>query len=530
VLQNKNFYPTPKETIKLMWDMVDDNKNIQNILEPHGGKGDIIEYINSTCHRNYNYYKKNISTIEKDPDLRALLQGKKFNVIHSDFLQFTGEEQFDLIIANPPFDDGVTHLQHAIDVMYNGQIVFLLNAENLKNPHTNQRKQLLTKLESLNATIEYHSDLFKTAERKTNVEIALIHINIKNSIESDLFGKEWESVKDVELDLDPDNELTKSNQLEALVDAYNDEKQVNLEFIQSYFKNRNKLIFSISVIDSQSQDIEEEVQSSVKELLRRLRERYWRKVLQLDDISKKLTEVERKKFNVSIKSQETMEFTIENVQNYILYIMKNYNDILGDAVQETFEYMTERYAYNEEYGKNIHYFNGWKTNKAFFVNKKIILPRIMSYGDAFRDLMDKKWTIDRYYNNFLDDIDKVMSYFDGRGEYKSILDALEDAFNEFPQKTKNITSTYFKISIYKKGTIHLTFLDENIRRRFNIFACQRKNMLPHDYSKKPFDELSKEQQSVVEEFEGKTNYNKRLNQIGFISKALPQIAFVGDSK
>ena len=108
-----------------------------------------------------------MSAIEIDENLQHIITGKKYRLIDSDFLSYSGVDKFDIIIANPPFDDGDKHLLKAIDIMYSGEIVFLLNAETLKNPHTNIRKELVKRLSELNVDIEYIQDAFKSAERKT---------------------------------------------------------------------------------------------------------------------------------------------------------------------------------------------------------------------------------------------------------------------------------------------------------------------------------------------------------------------------
>ena len=41
--------------------------------------------------------------------------------------------------------------------------------------------------------------------------------------------------------------------------------------------------------------------------------------------------------------------------------------------------ISHQYAYSDELSNNIHYYNGWKTNKAWYINKKVILP----YMNAF---------------------------------------------------------------------------------------------------------------------------------------------------
>ena len=170
----KDFYPTPFDLIQKMWHKIKNTDKIYTILEPSAGKGDILDYIKDK------EYRFKLSCIESDENLQHILTGKKYKIIDSDFLEYSGLDQFDLIIANPPFFEGEKHLLKAIDIMYSGEIVFLLNAETLKNPYTNIRKELSKRLTELNADIEYIKNAFKDAERKTGVEIAIVHIIIES--------------------------------------------------------------------------------------------------------------------------------------------------------------------------------------------------------------------------------------------------------------------------------------------------------------------------------------------------------------
>ena len=184
---NKDFYPTTPSLIakmisKISW------LNVKDILEPSAGKADIIEYINENHSRYQNY---NIKAIEIDVNLQHILRGKGIEVIDSDFLNYNGLEQFDLIIANFPFSEGDKHLHKAIDILFSGQIVCLLNAETIKNPYSNSRKDLVRRLKMLDATIEYIPNAFvnqEGAERTTGVEVALIYINKVQDVETDLFN------------------------------------------------------------------------------------------------------------------------------------------------------------------------------------------------------------------------------------------------------------------------------------------------------------------------------------------------------
>ena len=166
--ENKDLYPTPKELANRMLSKVN-WRDVKNILEPSAGLGHLVEATKDYAHRHTNY---NISCIEIDNKCRNVLIGNNYNVIDSDFLAYNGLEQFDLIVANFPFSNGDLHLHKAIDILFSGQIVCLINAETIKNPFSNNRKSLIQKLNKLNASIEYIQNAFLDAERKTGVEVA----------------------------------------------------------------------------------------------------------------------------------------------------------------------------------------------------------------------------------------------------------------------------------------------------------------------------------------------------------------------
>jgi hypothetical protein len=189
---NQDFYPTPEPLAHRMFDKVDFSK-VENILEPSAGKGDLIEALNSyklksQLDESMYYHRRDyqISAIEINPDLQATLVGKKIPVIDDNFLTYSGSTHFDLIMANFPFSDGEHHLTKVLDIIFCGQLVCLVNAETLKNPHTNIRKVLAHRLEKLNAEIEYIGNAFLDAERKTTVEVALVYVNIERSVETEI--------------------------------------------------------------------------------------------------------------------------------------------------------------------------------------------------------------------------------------------------------------------------------------------------------------------------------------------------------
>lgn len=151
---------------------------------------------------------------------------------------------------------------------------------------------------------------------------------------------------------------------------------------------------------------------------------------------------------------------------------------------------------------------GWKTNKAWIVNKKVIIPlagwRNMNYSwgrynPTYYDTVRK-----------LQDIEKCFNYFDGGlTEAVDLEEALKFA-EEFGE-TKNIQLKYFTIAFYKKGTCHITFNDDELLKKFNIFGSQHKGWLPPSYGKKAYKDMTPEEKAVVNEFEGEKEYNKVIS-------------------
>lgn len=205
---NPDFYPTPKPLIEKMWQLVD-RRRIANILEPSAGKGDILDYIKDL--NSFSHYRYNYSAIEKEFELRATLKGKGYKVLDSDFLAYSGLDRFDLIIANPPFSQGEHHLLKALSMMDSGQIVFLLNAETLKNPCTNARKELVNKLDKHKAKIEFIKDAFIDAERKTRVEIALIYIDLGEPSSSGMFDNCTDKTEESDIEEEEETAVASKN-------------------------------------------------------------------------------------------------------------------------------------------------------------------------------------------------------------------------------------------------------------------------------------------------------------------------------
>lgn len=499
---NPDLFPTPEWLVKKMLSKVDfRNQKIKNILEPSAGLGNIIDVINSDINR---HSSCNVCAIEIDNKCRNVLLSKNVKVIDSDFLAYNGLEQFDLIIANFPFSDGDKHLHKALDVLFSGQIVCLLNAETIKNPYSNSRKDLVSKLNKLDAKIEYLQNAFSDADRKTNVETALIYIEKIRDVETELFN-DVSSSEDSFDELKESFEVATKDNIHNIVQRYNQDKETVTSQIMDFYKNYKKVSKYLTLavigedIQRHSQNVKEEageltniMKNKLNNFVVKLKRDYWLEAMKLDEINSKLTSKKKQELSSELNKYCNMDFTESNIKIFIENLMANYPKMIDEAINDMFDKFT-MYAFrdgrnaNNEYCKNIHLFNGWKTNTAYKVNKKIILPFSAEYGN--RLYSDKQ--------NFLNDIDMVFNYFDDKGIENNLLEYTEPtgyktnisttntaeivAGNLALGETKNIKTRYFTITFYLKGTVHLIFNDLEMLRKFNIYVAKQKGWLPSNY-------------------------------------------------
>ncbi len=154
-------------------------------------------------------------------------------------------------------------------------------------------------------------------------------------------------------------------------------------------------------------------------------------------------------------------------------------------------------------------YNGWKTNKAYKINKKVIIPL-----NAYDNWSNRYEPTNYRILDKLKDIEKVFNYLDdGQTEEIDIKETLKMAENY--HDTKKIELKYFYITFYKKGTCHIEFKNMDLLQKFNLFGSQNKGWLPPSYGKAKYKDMTPEEKEVINSFEGEQSYNKVLNNINY---------------
>ena len=176
-----------------------------------------------------------------------------------------------------------------------------------------------------------------------------------------------------------------------------------------------------------------------------------------------------------------------------------------ETILSLFDNLSHKHYWDKTQSRNIHYFNGWRTNSCYKINKKVIivLDAYQRWGNEFDPT---------YYGviDKLSDIEKVFNYLDtGRTEELDLREVMKKSKEN--NQTKGIITKFFKVDFMKKGSCHLTFLDLELLKKFNLYAATNKGWLPPSYSKKSYEEMTKEEQEVIDNFEGEKEYNKVIN-------------------
>ncbi|KQU12133.1 DNA methyltransferase [Bacillus sp. Leaf49] len=532
--ENLDFYPTPASLINKMNRKVD-WKYIKSVLEPSAGSGNLVEAI----HKQFDYTKiyrreskYDIDAIEHDENLRHLLKGKDFRVISDDFLTFNTYKKYDLIFMNPPFSNGEKHLLKAINLIESqhrtGQIVCLLNAETLNNPYSNDRKYLVRKLTELDADVEFIKDAFVSSERKTSVETALVYIKIDNGEYNSVLLNELKKDESHILKNDyKSTQLIDSDYIRGIVEQFNYELKAGLKLINEYnsmkplilnsFKETSKPILKLE-LDSSANNYTEDMEN---EFIKSVRQKYWNTLFNNAEFMSLFTSNLKQKYLQHVEELKDYDFSLFNIYTLRIQMSKEMIQGVEETILNLFEEFSHKHYYDKT-SKNVHLYNGWKTNKSYKINKKVVIP-LNGYGTwdgnydpTYYTVMDK-----------LKDIEKVFNYLDnGLTEDVNIDEVLK--MSKHYGETKKIDLKYFYLTFYKKGTCHIEFKNDEILKKFNIFGSQKKGWLPPSYGNTEFTEMNEEERAVINEFEGEREYNKTMKNKGYYMLDTSKVLMLGN--
>lgn len=488
------FYPTPPDVIDRMvqpWRIHPDRPALKlaglTILEPSAGSGAMLTHL---IHHSLVSPPARLHAVEPNPACRTLLQAiPQVSLVGDDFLQFAPSQQYDLILMNPPFSQGTRHLLHAWDISTTAHIACLLNAETVRNPFSAARKRVQQLIEE-HGSVEFLGPVFAEADRPTDVDVALVRLRKVDQRDRFHFWNDhhWQQERPP-IDYTEEtlgNEVATNDLVAALVGQYRHVEHVFVDYLKAHRRLQHH-VRTISTHSHRSFDdmlkdairFRDTPQEMVQHFMADLRQQAWQSVIARTRVSDLMTGSVRRDFDELQQSQQAMDFTEANIHALFELLFTNRSTILQRSVEESFDLMTRYHKENRVHQE------GWLSNDAFKVTKKVVLPGCVQQGYV------SGMQVSHYHQNTLNDIDRGVAMVDGRklGDITTIVAALDDRFKGMkvysgPLEDNTCTSTYFHIRFFKKGTIHLTWLDEGLRERFNLAAARCKKWLPMDHGRK----------------------------------------------
>lgn len=491
------FYPTPPELAAKAWAMFKDQE-FTRVLEPSAGEGDLLR---SRLRNHGNrwqgeQYNLSVDVLELDATKHPLLKAFGARVVGYDFMDFTGAGRYSHIIMNPPFAQGVQHLLHAWEHLYDGEIVCILNAESLKNAFSKERQHLL-RLIGQHGRVEFVSEAFSQAERKTDVEVALVHLVKRadaSNLVGDLFGElsKDRAGSDEELDQGYRQQLMLPRGLvedavlrfDVAVAAAKESAQARAK-ADFYSQGLGQTFAEVHAQEAAERTQERALASAPKRVRAmfatdydELKDRAWMSVLRSTEVLSKLSSKAKRRIEAEFETIKGLEFTTRNVYGFLQGLCESASSIQMDMTLDVFD---EIVRYHEE---NTVFYMGWKSNGRHrtagmrLKTSRFILPNhaTESYQAA----------LDHDSRRLLADFDKVFAMLDGKQEdaVRGLGSVFNDkeAFKRLREGSRE-QSDYFEVRYYaKRGTIHFFPRSKELMDRLNRLVGTRRKWLPPDTS------------------------------------------------
>ncbi|MBK9497287.1 MAG: DUF4942 domain-containing protein [Xanthomonadales bacterium] len=470
------------------------------MLEPTAGTGELAEMIlRPYAHESdwARHHRPRVYCVEIHPERQAVLQAKGLTLVGSDIFQYKPLVKLTHVIMNPPFLRCEDILLYVWEMLQSGFIGCIL-PQTLREGRTSKEQEIIALVERHGEFEDAGRAFAKDAERYMGKEVTIARLEKKANAQ---FAFDFEPVNDRDFASPPTDEATEVGltgyiaPLLAAYDAtlamygeYNRLRQQLLRYskpLVEYHRmrkdergnTRGENISVIQIID----DIKDETER-FNTFIELLTQGAWMRVLNHPSFHKIMTVRTETALQEYRERQHRVDFNHENIERFLREIAGREQELLIGAVLDSFEEMTKHSPESREAPPD----ERWKSNDCYVVNKRVVLPGFLNpIGPGWRS---SYFGIAENHSRKLDDIDRGLCQV-ANVRFESIVTiqkALDLAFNGPPGNRHSLKnpgytqSTFFKIRYFKKGTLHLYWLDEDLRQAFNIRASQGKKWLPPD--------------------------------------------------
>lgn len=490
--ENWEWYPTTVEIVRAFAFYLKSYKHVRSdygyggsVLDIGCGNGGFFQKLcTDEAFKNISKYgiEKSMILSEQLPDDVVLL-GTDFNQ------QTLIDKKVDVIFCNPPYSEYETWAEKII-LQGNTSVIALVIPTRWSS---NERIKYALERRNMKAEVVGTYD-FENAERKARATVDLIFITAKTNIRfncaeslkdpfdvwfDDTFKINAETDKyKTEFDFDRKdkikNELAiKGDTAEMLVQFYNQD-------MEKLYNNYRKLEEIDADLFNELKVNVPMLKESLKKRLQGLKHIYWDLLFKkYDKVTSRLTSTGRRKVINRLNDNTSIDFTLENIFQLTLWIIKHSNTLFDEQITEYFYSLcnTEnihRYKSNKRWSdddwrymkKNLYNEFGYFQEKKVYQLKNIMLDYriIVTDYSNFETVWRTKFS--ESCHNFLLDtvvIGKNLG-FDIDFNFPNIYDNIDvDYWKNFDISTKD-GKIFANVKLYKNGNRHVKFCKEFMQK------------------------------------------------------------------
>jgi hypothetical protein len=421
----------------------------KNILEPHGGKGDIIDYVKEKG-------AKNVYFSEIVPELATICANKGAIEIGDDFLKLEELPNIDAIIMNPPFSNADKHITHAFKIAPSGCVIYALcNYQTIiNNEHGSYRRRLHQIIKNYGEAIDLGS-VFTEAERKTNVSTGFVKLH-KPISES---GFDFDSYFVDDTESYSENGIMPYNVVRDIVQRHvNAIKQ--FEVVRAEVDKLNTLSSKIGLGDldmSYSRNSTGRA-TTIEEFMRVHQRCSWNYLFKEFNVEKFLTKKSKEKLHQYMESKHGTPFTMKQVYHVIDVVVQTREQNLLEGLCDVMSAMTRNAYLNDN--------STWKTNYPNKIGEKFIMSGLFEIQEYSFGIRTPYYSSHRAFEMM--DFMKVCSYvlgynFEDLTPWDKYLNDLSKEANEGDLKLfgKWHDYNFLEVKFFKKGTTHVKFKNQS---------------------------------------------------------------------
>lgn len=486
-MQDLQYYPTPLDLGMRAWKKFK-TRSFVRVLEPSAGEGHLIDAAPRDPWDG-RQLRIDIDAIELDATKHPVLK-EKADVVGFDFLRFEAGAIYSHIIMNPPFADGAKHVLKAWDILFDGEIVAILNAETLRNPYSKER-QMLSRLIEQYGEVEFIPDAFQglEVEREAAVEVGLVYLckqadtsaiigdilgEMKADNQAHSLGADFHEAHDLALP----NNFAENTVLafKAAVEAMRQEVYAEAR-ASHYAKLLGETMAKVNG-DASGESSAGSTGSTATWVRGELGKRYgklkdqaWTGILRSTQVTSRLSSRAQRRLEAEFENIKKLEFSESNIYGFLAGLANAGGQIQIEMACDVFDLITKYHS------DNTVFYMGWKSNdKHRTCGMRIKTTRFIIPGNptgGWRSSLDWEGT------QMLRDYDKVFAMLDGKREPDVSLEwVFRFKFDELRWGHRMSTS-YFDVRFYPGvGTIHFFPRDKKLIDRLNRLVGRHRKWLP----------------------------------------------------